>query len=97
MTYRSNQLGDAMHEDNAKGRPVSWVYSVAFKKRKGGKLRWLISTKQDVAEASKEAKGQLPKAWREYGASVTYLRQWETWTEVITQEQYLNGMASPLT
>jgi hypothetical protein len=55
---------------------MSWVYSVAFKRRNSAKLLWIQTTTQDVVEASKQARNLVAQRYPaagyvEYGHSKT--------------------------
>ena len=57
-------------------RDIDWTYSVAFKQPKSNKLRWVLTTSQDVTEASHQAadfraKRKWSGTWLEYGHSRT--------------------------
>lgn len=74
-------------------QPVSWAYSVSFKKPRGKRLRWVITSSQDEVEASRQANDYMKEAdpgggFVEYGISPTYLRHWVGYDEYITKDEY---------
>jgi len=74
-------------------QPVSWAYSVAFKKPRSGRLLWVSTDKQSETEASKEAQAVMAEHhpdsdYLEYGISKTYWRHWGGYNEQITEDEY---------
>jgi len=51
---------------------TSWVYSVGFKRRRSGRIIWVLTTSQDVVEASRQANAFMAQrhpneGYQEYG------------------------------
>lgn len=74
-------------------QPVSWSYSVSFKKPRGKRLLWISTDAQDQAEASRRAnmymdENRSGEGFREYGISKTYWRHWGGYSEPITEDEY---------
>lgn len=74
-------------------QPVSWSFSVAFKKPRGKRLIWVSTESQNEVAASKEANSFMEKRYPgegyiEYGISKTYWRHWAHYSTPITQEDY---------
>lgn len=74
-------------------QPVSWSFSVAFKKPREGRLLWISTTTQDEVKASRQAQAYVDenypgKRFHEYGISRTYWRHWRGYSEPITKDEY---------
>ena len=74
-------------------QPVSWAFSVSFKKPRGKRLLWIATEAQDEAAASRQAQAYVEKnypdeGFREYGISRTYWRHWRGYSEPITKDEY---------
>jgi len=78
-------------------RPVSWAYSVSFKKPRGKTLLWVSTDSQDEVEASRQAQTWIEEnrpneGFIEYGISKTYWRHWGGYSEPIILEEYEFGL-----
>jgi hypothetical protein len=74
-------------------QPVSWSFSVSFKKPRGKHLLWISTDTQDEVAASRQAQAYIKKkhpgeGLYEYGISRTYWRHWRAYSEPITKDEY---------